>query len=61
MDFSGEQPDDSGASHPSVACRLPTVPVSALGADGTVIGTTPTDGGVVGPVPTALMAATVTK
>jgi hypothetical protein len=52
-------PFDDGAAQLTVACALPAVAVTPVGAPGTVAGATEFDGAEAGPVPTALVAVTV--
>src|SRR5947209_20508256 len=54
-----EPPLDAGAVNVTVACALPAIAVTPVGAPGTVIGVTAFDGADGGPVPTALVAVTV--
>jgi hypothetical protein len=52
-------PSDEGGVNLTVAAALPAVAVTAVGAPGTVRGVTPVAGADAGPVPAAVVAATV--
>ena len=52
-------PSDAGAVHDTVACPLPHVTDTPVGAPGTVAGTTALDAPDAEPVPTPLVAVTV--
>ena len=47
------------ATNVTVACAMPAVALTLVGAPGTVIGVTAFDAADAGPVPTALVAVTV--
>jgi hypothetical protein len=50
-----------GAVHDTTTCPFPDVPVTAVGASGTVTGITPLEGAEKSPIPTVFMAATSKK
>jgi hypothetical protein len=50
---------EAGAVQVTVACALPAVADTPVGAPGTLAGTTALEGVDAGPVPTALVAVTV--
>ncbi len=52
-------PLSAGAVNVTVACAVPAVALTPVGAPGTVIGVTAFDGDDAGPVPIALVAVTV--
>jgi hypothetical protein len=57
----GEPPSEAGALHVTVACPLPAVAPTPIGASGTVVlaGVTAVEGSLAGESPTALLATTV--
>ncbi|HET7549055.1 MAG TPA: hypothetical protein VFJ86_14890 [Usitatibacter sp.] len=55
----GDPPSLAGAVNATVACALPRVAMPMVGAPGIVAGVTLLEGAEAGPVPTALVAATV--
>ena len=55
----GLPPSDAGGVKLTVACALPAVAVTPVGAPGTVAGVTLLDGADAGPVPNAFVAVTV--
>ena len=58
--MTAEPPFDTGAVHETVACVLPVVAVTPVGASGAVAaGVTALEGVLADPVPAALVAVTV--
>ncbi len=52
-------PLSAGAMNVTVACAVPAVALTPVGAPGTVVGVTAFDAADAGPVPMALVAVTV--
>ena len=55
----GLPPSSAGAANVTVACAVPAVALTPVGAPGTVVGVTAFDGDDAGPGPMALVAVTV--